>query len=395
MAQPLAAERGVALMPPPPGVVLLYGAEQIMRAAATLWPDATVRLGDAAPSVTSYVQRVVVDGRPLFAKCSLLGVSLVSVLRGSCGDWDKVKAAQAAYRSSPGALLSREMQQLEILAAAGLQVPKVAGYAGGVLFTLDVSAPTLSDLVAREPDRTTELISRVIDELGTTLRTPGMTTRVDRVPIGERSISATFQRKFNGLSGDDYLRQTGHGDALTAVVARLRQVKARPCPPALPGLPVIFGDLKPEHVLFAERDRLVFLDPGLQRGRPCADVAKLFSRTVLNLVCCSPSSNNAHTVLSGIVAAAGLATRRLDRVERDVWLRELATLWLMDTTSILTTYLCAPAGLPLPAHAAAVLARAAVVVEMLDNASASMTCSKPGRTWWDACLDDVLWAVAA
>ncbi|MFI6687993.1 hypothetical protein [Streptomyces sp. NPDC050485] len=34
-------------------------------------------------------------GQPLFAKHSLLGVSLVSVMRGSCGSWAKVQAEQS------------------------------------------------------------------------------------------------------------------------------------------------------------------------------------------------------------------------------------------------------------------------------------------------------------
>lgn len=187
------------------------------------------------------------------------------MLRGVCGDWDTVKTAQAAYTSSPGALLRREMAQLQVLATAGLRVPRVAGYTNGVLFTQAVHGSTLADLVVREPHRTAELLGRVVDELGCGLRRPEVAAQVDRAPSGERSISATFQRKFNGLSGGIYLRETGLGEVLTVVVTRLRQAKSLP---AMPNLPVISGDLKPEHVVFSERGGIAFLDPGLQHGRP-------------------------------------------------------------------------------------------------------------------------------
>ncbi|GAA2710339.1 hypothetical protein GCM10010315_10020 [Streptomyces luteosporeus] len=59
--------------------------------------------------MTAYVRRLSVDGRPLYAKVSLLGMSLVSVLRGTAGNWAQVRAAQAAYQGSPGTLLEREV----------------------------------------------------------------------------------------------------------------------------------------------------------------------------------------------------------------------------------------------------------------------------------------------
>lgn len=390
MAQPMTVEHRVQAIPPP-GAVLSYAAEQTVRAIEELWPAATVRLGDVAPSVTSYVQQVDVDGRRLFAKLSIQGVSLVSVLRGTCGDWETVKAAQAAYRSSPGALLRREMVQLKALSTAGLRVPRVAGYASGVLFTREVSGPTLADVLASEPYRTTELLAQAVDELAPPLQHAGVVDRVDQAPIGERSISGTFLRKFNGLSGSTYLQQTGHSDVLTGVVSRLRKAKAHPAPS---NLPVIFGDLKPEHVVFAEHGQLVFLDPGLQRGQPGADAAKLISRTLLNLVCTPPSQDDTRTMLAGIADFVAQMIDRLAEENRDEWLRNLVLMWLMDTTNILTTCLCAPPGLPLPAQASAVVARASTVVDMLDHASGTMTSRWPARMWWRASLDDVLWAVA-
>lgn len=392
MAQPT-IERGV-LMPPAAEAVLEYAAGQTVEAAKTLWPGAEVVPGPVAPSVTSYVQRLVVDGRPLYAKLPILGVSLVSVLRGVCGDWETVRAAQAAYAVSPGSLVRRELDQLRTLAAAGLRVPTVAGCAGGVLFSEEVTGSCLGELIGREPNRTANLLSRVIAELEAGLRRPGVAARVDRAPIGERSITATFLRKFNGISGSTYLRQTGYEELLGMVVARLREA---PLKPMVPSQRVIFGDLKPEHAVFPDGadGPLVFLDPGLQRGRPCADAAKLASRTVLGLVACPPLADQARAVLSGLAAFVAGQTSGMERADQDAWLRQFVLLWLMDTTNILTTYLTAPLGLPLSPQASAVVVRAEAVSQMLEHATASMGSRAPARSWWRVCIEDAMWAVSA
>ena len=79
-----------------------YAAEQIAVAAGELWPGEWLQLAEHVPSVTGYVQRVETGGRTLFAKYSYMGTSLVSVLRGRCGDWDRVRAAQRAYAAALG-----------------------------------------------------------------------------------------------------------------------------------------------------------------------------------------------------------------------------------------------------------------------------------------------------
>ncbi|MFD6532121.1 hypothetical protein [Streptomyces sp. NPDC060184] len=371
--------------------VLKFADEQIVRSAQTLWPEAQIQLQQSAPSVTSHVRQVEVDGEILFAKCCILGVSLVSVLRGICGDWPAVQQAHTAYSRSPGALLRREMAQLTALRAAGLRVPRPAGYEGGVLFTQAVAGPTLAELVAREPLRTAELFERVFAELVPALRRAGSGRRMDSALIGERSVPGTFQRKFNGLSGPTYLERTGHGAVLAPVVSRLRTAKLLP---AVPSLPLAFGDLKPEHVVATPRG-FAFLDPGLQRDWSSADLAKLLSRTVLNLVSGSAPGDDARTTIAGISRHVFLTCNRLDADDRDVWLRHLILLWLMDTTNILTTYLSAPEGLPLPEHGRAMVERASVITQMLEHATASMASRGTAATWWRTCLDDAAWAVSA
>ncbi|WP_329020827.1 phosphotransferase [Streptomyces sp. NBC_01601] len=367
---------------------------QIRQAAGALWPGASAVLGAHAPSVTGYVLQVEVDGRPLFAKHSLLGISLVSVMRGSAGTWDQVQAEQTAYASSPASLLVREAAQLQALAAGGLAVPRAAGCAGGVLFTEAVHGPTLADLVFKAPEKTGELLGRTLGALEV-LQRPVVAEEADRSAITERGIDATFRRKFNGISGRTYLDQLGEARleepmrrgvaiVLRQVIARL--LKLRLAPP-LGAAQVLYGDLKPEHVIFPDGpDELpVFIDPGLQRGPGHADAAKLVSRTVLSLIAMPPPGGPA-AALDGIDGFVREQLRPMGRTLRGLYLRRLLVTWLMDTTNITTTYLSAPAGLPLPEHAGAVVEQIEAVSTLLDRVSALLVADTDASAAWRLAL---------
>ncbi|WP_102925042.1 hypothetical protein [Streptomyces noursei] len=370
--------------------VFAYADEKIKQAATELWPGNAVRLGQHTPSVTTYVRRLTVDGRPLYAKLSLLGLSLVSVLRGTAGDWAQVRAAQAAYQGSPGALLEREARGLAIVQEAGAWTCQVAGHLGGVLFTQPVTGPTLADLLAKDPHQTGELMTRAVVELAG-LQQPALARAVDEAAITERGIGSTFNRKFNGISGPTYLRNAGQaGEALSTVVLRLRRL--RPAPTAGHLLPVTYGDLKPDHVVFpdgADR-RPVFLDPGLGRGRPQTDAAKLISRTVLGLIASSPDLAAADATATGIEEFADTLTVDLASDERAEWLQDLVVLWLMDTTNILSTYLTCPPDLPLPEHAGKLTAHAEMLCALLETTTAGLIAGTDPRAVWRLALADVV-----
>ncbi|MGW2187549.1 phosphotransferase [Streptomyces sp. NPDC001719] len=369
--------------------VFAYADEQIKQAAAELWPGGAVRLGQHTQSITAYVRRLTVDGRLLYAKLSLLGLSLVSVLRGTAGDWAQVRAAQAAYRGSPGALLERAARGLAILQEAGVRACPVAGLRGGVLFTEPVAGPTLADLLAKDPHQAGELMTRAVVELAG-LQRPSVARAVDEVAITERGIGSTFDRKFNGISGPTYLRKAGQaGEVLGSVVLRLRRL--RPAP-AAGRRPVVYGDLKPDHVVFPDGadGRPVFLDPGLGRGRPQTDAAKLISRTVLGLIASSLDLVAADAAATGIEEFADALTADLAPDERAEWLRHLVVLWLMDTTNILSTYLTCPADLPLPEHAGKLTARAEAVCSLLEITTAGLVAGTDPRAVWRLALADVV-----
>lgn len=368
-----------------------FSAERISRAAVQVWPGHSVSLGDHVPSVTGYVRRACVGGRDVFAKDSILGLSLVSVLRGVAGDRAMVHAAQAAYATSPVSLLAREAAQLRTLDAAGIRVGQCAGYAAGVLFTEPVTGPTLADLITKDPARTCDLLTAAVAALQG-LQHPRVVAQVDAAPIPERSINGTFRRKFNGVSGRLYIERLGldrldertrRGVAAVIGVVVARLLKLRLTPPTGPTV-IVYGDLKPEHVLFPDglAEAPVFIDPGLARGSAHHDAAKLVSRTFLALVAAPHLDGPLSTVVDGIAAFVAGQMRSLRGPLRVLWLRRLLVTWLMDTVNILSTYLTAPAALPLPEHAQAVIDRTEALCTLLDLVSAPLAAgTEPDAAW--------------
>ncbi|MFH8441262.1 hypothetical protein ACH4D3_08535 [Streptomyces sp. NPDC018026] len=383
------AHAAPALTRPTVAEVFVHAAARIHQAAAGIWPGEPVLLDAHVPSVTGYVHRARVGDRVLYGKTSILGVSLVSLLRGTRGSWPTVLQAQQEYEQRPDGLLVREAAQLRILSdPSGPQVCPVAGMRDGVIFTEAVPGPTLTDLLLVMPERTRELMEQPLAELRP-LHRPGAARRLDPAgAIGERSIAGTFQRKFNE-GADTYVDDLGaeHCDPETraaivelvrASVSRLRRL--RMTLPAPVGTSLAFGDLKPEHVVFpAGPDcRPVLLDPGLLRGSPMVDLAKLLSRTVLVLITHRPGPAITRQILAGLALLALTRAGHLSARERRPWLRHLLTLWLIDTLNITTTYLSAPAALPLPRLGAAVVDRALALCLLVDAVSADLLDGGPG-----------------
>ncbi|MDX3386184.1 phosphotransferase [Streptomyces niveiscabiei] len=388
----------LASSPNPPGIadVFVYAATHIHEAAGALWPGERIVLESHVPSVTGYVHRVRVDDRALYAKTSFLGMSLVSLLCGAGGPWPVVRQAQQAYQDRPGSLPAREAAQLRLLAAmAAPRVCALAGLKSGVVFTEPVSGPSSGDLLLAQPDDTSGLLSRVFAELHP-IHQPDTAGRLAPAwDIGERGIASTFLRKFNGLSGQAYIALLGaerreHGareevvELIHRSVGRLRQLHMA-LPPAT-GTTLVYGDLKPEHVLFPDGpgERPVLLDPGLLRADVMVDLAKLISRTVLFLA----------TIRPGPSAAQRIATGLDDFVRRQAKeharLRHVLTLWLMDTVNIVTTYLSEPADLPLPSPALALIERAVPVCSLVADLASEATRNDT----WERALTGVV-AVAS
>ncbi|KOV58461.1 hypothetical protein ADL01_37850 [Streptomyces sp. NRRL WC-3618] len=378
-------------VPPVPDAdeVFTFAVREIAAAAADLWPRADVDLGVHVPSVTGYVRRIRVDGRILYAKYAF-PVSLVSLLRGACGPWPAVRAAQQAYVQRPGALMDREAAQLRLLAQQDSpRVCAVAGLARGVLFTESVTGPTLADLLLQRPHDAADLLSSTFGELRQLHHPSAARLLGPARVIGERSIRGTFQRKFNGLSGPTYVERLGAERCapddralvvglLRDVVVRLHRLQATGLPQQASRRVLAYGDLKPEHVVFPEGNsgQPVFIDPGLLLAPPVVDAARLISRTVLLLAAARPGVETGQQAMDGVSAFAVART----------WLQELLVLWLMDSVNILTTYLSAPGTLPLPGRGSALVGRAVDLCRMADQLSSELAAGADARAVWESAL---------
>ncbi|MFI0234911.1 phosphotransferase [Streptomyces sp. NPDC017086] len=376
--------------------VFAFADAEIGAAAAEQWPRADIDLGDQVPSVTGYVRRIQVADRPLHAKFSLLGVSLVSLLRGACGTWPQVRAAQREYVQRADALIPREAAQLRLLAETGRpRVCPVAGVRRGVLFTESVTGPSLAQLLLDRSQDSAALLTGVLGELRELHRPDAVRRLGPAGAIGERSIAGTFQRKFNGLSGPVYVQRLGADrcaagdrqdivDVLGRVIIRLHRLRMLPQPYRRV---LVYGDLKPEHVLFPHGPGQppVFIDPGLLLAGTAVDAAKLISRTVLMLAAARPGPETGKHLAHGIAGLAAERMKGLPAKARRAWLAEVLVLWLMDSVNILTTYLSAPAELPLPAQGTALVNRAVDVCRMVDRISADLaTAGGTGAAWHSA-----------
>ncbi|QHA10000.1 phosphotransferase [Streptomyces broussonetiae] len=379
--------------------VFVHEAARIHRAAAAIWPSEPVCLERHIPSVTGYVHRARVGERRLYAKTSLLGVSLVSLLRGVRGPWHEVLRAQRAYGERPDGLIQREAAQLRLLAElGGPRVCRLVGLSSGVIFTEPVPGPTLGELLVEQPGDTVVLLDRIFAELRPLHRAGAARRLATSGVIEERSIASTFLRKFNGLSGTLYADRLGSERCeseqrqevvrlVHRAVSRLGRLRMRL--PSAGGTSLAYGDLKPDHVVFpgGADGRPVFLDPGLLRASRTVDIAKLVSRTVLALAAWRPGAPVAGRVLQGLDAFVESQVPMLSGRERHLWLRNLLVLWLMDTVNILTTYLSAPVALPLPPVGAALVDRAVPVFSMVESASADLETESALRDTWNRALD--------
>ncbi|MGW5641182.1 phosphotransferase, partial [Streptomyces sp. NPDC003832] len=219
------------------------------------------------------------------------------------------------------------------------------------------------------------------------------------------SIAGTFARKFNALSGPAYVQQLGADrcppEDQEEVVAILRQVvvrlhRLRAVQPQSFRRALAYGDLKPEHVLYpgGADQPPVFIDPGLLLAGTTVDTAKLISRTVLALAAARPGPATGEHLVHGIDVVARAQMAGLGGKSRRAWLREVLVLWLMDSVNILTTYLSAPAELPLPVLGEALAGRAVDLCRIVDRVITDVATVGDASVVWARALGQAQ-AVAA
>ncbi len=380
-----------------PKVVLNHAAEAVAGAVAELWPGEIVQVGPQRPSVTNYVTAVQVGQRRMMAKYSLLGTSLVSIIRGVRGPWSSIEPAQRDYIRDPRAQLAMECTQLGLLDALSRcgdnppQVPEMIAYKAGVLLTAAVEGPSLATELLREQVHAEELLNSVVQTARELHRDPILADSYPAVASDRphASIRGTFARKFLGPSGEAYRAGLGEGWVEPGLRASISAAFTSVCgvlAPLLtkrPDRAVIYGDLKPEHILLGHAGRQVWLDPGLQHCDPCADFAKLISRTALLLITARPSSNRVAAVTDAIDAlVTGLLAPHSSSTGIEDTLRRLLTLWVADWTNYLATGLSLPpdVALPLPPTLLDFADRAEPLLHVA-RATATAVADSPSRAW--------------
>ncbi|MGH3773310.1 MAG: hypothetical protein ACRDRW_18255 [Pseudonocardiaceae bacterium] len=381
----------------PPGRVLDYAKAAVETVATRLWAGESVQVGPQLPSVTNYVTLLRVGGQSFVAKYSLLGTSLVSVVRGLRGTWPEVETSQREYVADPQGLLAREHTQLRALAttarrsALPLRVPQIITYEAGVLITVAVAAPSLSTELLSGSQHPGKLLTHVADtarrlQCACDIGNPALGTVMLSSP--HSSIAGTYARTFlSPRRAHDYLTALGDGWAGPAErreiqnsLNRLRSVlSVLLCSTASPV--VIYGDLEPEHILLEPAGWQTWVDPGLQRADPAAELAKLVSRTALLLVTTQPPADRASTILD---ALDQLVTEFLSRDSPNDMhmLRRLLALWLADWSNYLATGLSLPpqVPLPLPPMLLAAAARARALLLLATDVAAHLI-AKPAHAW--------------
>lgn len=379
-----------------PARVLNHARTAVETVATRLWAGESVHVGSQLPSVTNYVTLLQVGERSFVAKYSLLGTSLVSVVRGLRGTWPEVESNQQSYLADARTQLAQEHDQLRVLAtvihhsAMPLRVPQVIAYDAGVLITVAAASPSLSNELLRDGQQPGELLSRVADtarHLQGAFGTGHPPLRATLLSNPHSSIAGTYARKFlSPRHARDYLA-LGQGWAgpterreIQESLRKLRTVLPSLLRPIAPSV-VIYGDLKPEHILLEPTGSQIWIDPGLQRADPAAELAKLVSRTALLLVITQPPGDRTSAILDALDQLLNEFLRCHARGETHT-LRRVLALWLADWSNYLATGLSLPPQVPLPLPrpllAAAARARALLMVAT-DVATHLVT--NPAQAW--------------
>jgi hypothetical protein len=376
--------------PIPATAVFEYATEQVEADAGKLWPGAPVRFGEHVPSITNFVQRIVVGERRLYAKYSVLGEPLVSVLRGMHGAWDRVLARQREYVRRPNNLLLRQANQLYRFGELNLlPMSGFAGYRHGVLFTDPIMAGTaLDELLLPEAHRTTTLLRRIWAPLTGvhTASVHGWTMLVERSITGtfNRTFPATVQRTAVPLG---QLRRDVDPEVVTGlnfVVRHLRELKMKP-----PATALVFGQLEPEHVVLTGADPL-YLNPGVHVGPPVSDLAKLMSRLLLMVICRASTNDIRRDIMGGLTALLDEGKSWIRTEESAAWMGHLFGLLARDAASAVATYLSAPSRFPLPISAVAVVDHADVVVWVVEHLVTWLVQRVAPTELWERLTADVV-----
>lgn len=286
------------------------------------------QVGDLEPltSITNFVHRVPLASGSVIVKANVTGRSKPSSLRwlSSLPPADqRVALARSAVRTSTG--FRREARGLRLLrdVIGSDHTPRVLAARSSSLITADVGSH--SKFPSGDP-AALRVVHPLMSEIWSLpIQSLSVQQRADLEMVRSRGIVATFIGKFAAPSPTtpiaDLIGVAGLKGELPAA-HHLEDVVRRAM---LPADRVIYGDLKPEHILTNGDGVLHLIDPALQFGSPAEDVARLISRWLMD---------GATFSLEVLGQAAELAdVARLSNRERSA----LGALIVMDACNIWST----------------------------------------------------------
>jgi hypothetical protein len=345
--------------------LVAYAGEWIAAVTADLWPDSEPTFGPLTTTGDALHRQVRLGAQTLRATVRPAGGALVDLVRGHYGDLVTVVCDTGGADATV-----RDADQLTALATySDLRVPVPTARAKGVMFTPWPTATSLGARLMAEPDRLTELLTMLMDDVAGLHRDPAhRLRRLATPPRGgtvPRVVTAALDHPAeHHHAADAPTHESRELRALMGrVAARLRRLAAElDLFPTYSG--IAFGTLTPHEVLYPDPSpRAILPAPDLGPGGETADTAILLGHLHL-LALDSPRPVRAEL-------AEGLEAWLTGRValRRDTWrswLTAVLTIWAATLYDTLVTAHTLPAAVPLTLDAARLRHRPEPVLAALD-----------------------------
>ncbi|MEV7619453.1 hypothetical protein AB0N59_04860 [Microbacterium sp. NPDC089321] len=281
-----------------------------------------VEIISTIPSVTDFAFRGTAYGRPVVIKCSYGGLSIARLMHLVARGVDVQRMADERRESLPFSPEAMSLRWLsDVLGEHNIYVPQVLHDDGDVVIMEDLGVAG----GGHQPFR--ESVNNLWPALSALWRRTARTDAMRRVVRinAEKSIEAIFRRKFRSR---DILRATRDDFADPndwAVFAGLRDAISGTYPLVDTRIRLIYGDLKPEHLLF-RRGTLSLIDPALRLGSPAEDMARFLIRAA-----CASDGEDARSYSAECIESAEKTVAELPR-------RKVLRFMAMDWLNIISTW---------------------------------------------------------
>jgi 3-deoxy-D-arabino-heptulosonate 7-phosphate (DAHP) synthase class II len=294
------------------------------------------------PSLTNFaylvprLTRADADPAPGIIKYAMLGLSKPSLLRtavangGTSNGW--LRSAQYQYQLG-ATEASQEGEGLRLLGArvGPARFASVVDQSASIVATrLAADAIPLADLLSTGDPETIDRIGSLLQLMETIWagsRGLSATEHAMLLRNQHRSAHPTFARKFAGPASHDYLTSLALPPSVVGRAAdTARSLLADAGPVA--GHELIFGDLKPEHVLCRADGELTLIDPAVRYGSPADDLTRLTGRIALDALDAKPVAR---------AAARTVADLLLHQATRRARPTRIGALIALDVLNILST----------------------------------------------------------